>query len=61
MKLETFEIAFLSLICLATGFLITSCGYEIFVVSKIRQEAVQKGYAIWEVEPRYGQTKFKFK
>jgi hypothetical protein len=62
MKLDSIEVAILSVMAFTFGCLITLVGVQIIVTDPLRTEAIQKGYASWEViDQSTGKTQFKFK
>jgi hypothetical protein len=62
MKLDTLEVAILSVMAFTFGCLITLISVQIIVTDPLRVEAIQKGYASWEVvDQTSGRTQFKFK
>jgi hypothetical protein len=62
MKFEKIEIAIISTLAFTFGCLITLVGVQIIVIDPLRTEAIQKGYASWEViNQSTGKTQFKFK
>jgi len=62
MKLDTLEVAILLVMAFTFGCLITLFGVQFIVTDPLRKEAIQKGYASWEVvDQTSGITQFKFK
>jgi hypothetical protein len=62
MKLDTIEAAILSMMAFTFGCLITLISVQIIVTDPLRKEAIEKGYASWEVvDQTSGKTQFKFK
>lgn len=56
------DVALFSIMFFFAGFCFTLTGYELFVTSKLRGEAVEKGYAEWKViNNSIGTTKFTWK
>lgn len=62
MKFETTEIVLIGIFSSLMGMLICCTCYEAFVVQPIKADAIEKGYAQWQVvNIKTGQTEFKFK
>ncbi len=62
MKFDTIELAILSVMAFTFGCLITLLSVQIIVTTPLRKEAIEKGYASWEViDQSTGKTQFKFK
>ncbi len=62
MKFDSIEAALLSVMTFTFGCLLTLISVNIIVIDPIKKEAIEKGYASWEViNQSTGKTEFKFK
>jgi len=62
MKIDELEILIIALISFIVGCLIGLVSFQIIVTDPLRAEAIQKGYATWEVTNQStGETQFRFK
>jgi hypothetical protein len=62
MEIKPMEVALLSALAFIFGCLVTLISVDFFVINPIKKEAIEKGYASWEViNNSTGKTEFKFR